>query len=96
MADSGHNVTFISLEKGSLENLNHPNITGNIIMSDTFWEKGTSKGIMNDLCVVPVSQEFSDHIIEDILRLQGCVDFWCILPVYVEYMRFLCTQNYVI
>ena len=76
LADNGHNVTFISLEKGSLDNFNHPNITG-YIMRDTYWEKGASKGIMNDLCVVPVSQEFSDHMIEDTLRLQGCVDFWC-------------------
>ena len=75
LANSGHNVTFISLEKGSLDNLNHPNITG-YIMRDIFWEKGGHKSILNELCTVPVSLVPSEHMIESTVMTQGCVDVW--------------------
>ena len=75
LADNGHNVTFISLEKGSLDNLNHPNITG-YIMRDDVWEKDALGNIMHDLCTAPASLEFSDHMHENTGKLQGCVDAW--------------------
>ena len=73
LADNGHNVTFISLEKGSLDNLNHPNITG-YIMRDIVWEKGAHKRIMSELCTAPATQEFSNHMLESTIKLPGCVD----------------------
>ena len=73
LADNGHNVTFISLEKGSLDNFNHPNITGHL-MKDTFWEKGEHQRMMSELCTAPVSLQFSEHMIENTLKLPGCLD----------------------
>ena len=75
LADNGHNVTFISLEKGSLDNIIHPNITG-YIMRDNVWEKGVFSDILNNLCNIPSTLEFSEHMLENTGKQKGCVDAW--------------------